>query len=49
MATLSAYTHDNAWLEFNEDRKGSLKPGYLADIAILEQDLFSIEESQLAH
>ena len=49
MATLSAYTHDNAWLEFNEHRKGRLKPGYLADIAILEQDLFSIEENQLAH
>ncbi len=49
MATLSAYSHDNAWLEFNEDQKGRLKSGYLADIAILEQDLFSIEENQLAN
>ena len=49
MATLSAYSHDNAWLEFNEDQKGRLKSGYLADIAILEQDLFSIEKNQLAN
>ncbi|SPJ30479.1 amidohydrolase [Falsiruegeria mediterranea] len=48
-ATLSAYSHDNAWIEFNEHRKGRLRPGYMADIAILEQDLFSIDEDQLAN
>jgi len=36
---LAAYTRDNAWVEFSEDRKGRLAPGYLADIAILSGDI----------
>lgn len=46
--TLAAYTRDSAWLEFNEHHKGCLKPGYLADIAILKQDLFAIDTSRLS-
>lgn len=37
--SLQAYTAEGAWVEFMEDRKGQLKPGYLADIVILDQDI----------
>lgn len=37
--TLASYTKDNAWLEFNEHRKGKLRAGMLADIAIMDRDL----------
>ncbi len=36
---LAAYTRDSAWVEFMEDRKGQLTPGYLADIVILSGDI----------
>ncbi|NKN38312.1 amidohydrolase [Agrobacterium sp. a22-2] len=37
--SLHAYTAEGAWVEFMEDRKGQLKPGYLADIVMLNQDI----------
>jgi hypothetical protein len=37
--TLEAYTRNGAWVEFMEDRKGVLKPGYLADIVVLDNDI----------
>lgn len=37
--SLQAYTSEGAWVEFMEDRKGQLKPGYLADIVMLDQDI----------
>jgi len=37
--TLASYTCDNAWAEFNEDRKGKLAAGMMADIAVLSHDL----------
>ncbi len=46
--TLAAYTRDNAWVEFNEHRKGVLKPGYLADIVVMERDLFATPPQALA-
>ncbi len=48
METLASYTRDNAWVEFNEHRKGALKPGYLADVAIMDADLFRTEPENLA-
>ncbi len=39
LETLAAYTRTGAWVEFMEDRKGVLKPGYLADIVILDGDV----------
>ncbi len=39
MDTLHAFTAAGAYMEFMEDRKGTLKDGYLADIAILDADL----------
>jgi len=37
--TLKSYTADNAWVEFNEARKGRLMPGMMADIAVMSHDL----------
>jgi predicted amidohydrolase YtcJ len=40
--TLASYTRDNAWVEFNEDVKGQLKPGMLADVVVLSHDLTAL-------
>jgi predicted amidohydrolase YtcJ len=47
MDTLRSYTTDNAWLEFNETRKGCLKPGMMADIAVMSHDLEALDPSLL--
>jgi predicted amidohydrolase YtcJ len=36
---LAAYTIEGAYAEFGEHRKGSLKPGYMADLVVLSADL----------
>jgi predicted amidohydrolase YtcJ len=41
--TLHAYTLGSAYAEFAENVKGSLTPGKLADIVMLDQDLFNID------
>ncbi|CAN7624632.1 amidohydrolase [Pararhizobium sp. LjRoot235] len=48
METLAAYTRTSAWVEFMEDRKGVLKPGYLADVVVLSGDIESAAFDQLA-
>ena len=44
---LRAYTLDAAWVTREEDRKGSLAVGMLADIAVLDRDLFSVPDDEL--
>ena len=39
MESLRGYTVDNAWTEFRESVKGRLRPGLLADIAVLDGDI----------
>ncbi len=39
LQALASYTRDGAFAEFMETRKGMLKPGMLADVAILSGDL----------
>lgn len=41
------YTWGSAYAQFIEDRKGILKPGYLADIVITNKDLLSIPENEI--
>lgn len=36
------YTKGAAYAEFSEEEKGELKPGYFADFAILDKDIFAI-------
>lgn len=39
---LIAYTHGSAYAEHEEHRKGMLRPGMLADLAVLSQDIFHV-------
>jgi predicted amidohydrolase YtcJ len=41
------YTLGSAYAQFMEDRKGMIKPGYLADIVITDRDLTTIAESEI--
>ncbi len=42
-----AYTLTSAYSEFAEKDKGSLEPGKLADLAVLSQDIFTVDASDL--
>ncbi len=44
---IAAYTIGSAYAEFAEDRKGMLKPGYFADLVILEGDIEAVEPQQI--
>ncbi len=44
---LRCYTVNNAWASFEEELKGSLEPGKLADLAVLDQDFFQVPDEQL--
>ena len=44
---LKAYTVNNAWVAGEEDRKGMVKEGFLADLAVLEQNPFEVEPLSL--
>ncbi len=39
---VTAYTRGSATAEFQEWQKGSIKTGYLADLAVLSQDIFTL-------
>ncbi len=47
-ATLAAYTRDAAYAEFQEDLKGQLRAGMLADLALLSGDLETLPVDELA-
>jgi hypothetical protein len=42
-----AYTLTSAYAEFAEKQKGSLEAGKLADLAVLSQDIFTVDASDL--
>ncbi|MGE0623651.1 MAG: amidohydrolase [Pseudomonadales bacterium] len=44
---LESYTINNAYAAFEEDIKGSLTPGKLADIVVLSQDLLTVAEEKI--
>jgi predicted amidohydrolase YtcJ len=44
---LRAATIDGAWLSFDETHKGSLEPGKLADLAVLDADPLTVPEDAL--
>ena len=48
LETLEAYTNTGAYVEFMEDRKGMLKPGYLADVVVLDGDVEAVASDRLA-
>ena len=46
-SALKAYTVNNAWVAGEEDYKGRIKVGYLADLAVLEENPLEVEGSRL--
>ena len=44
---LRAYTAGSAWAEFQEQDKGTLTPGKLADLVVLSEDVFAIPPERL--
>ncbi len=47
MEALRGYTLYGAWLNFEEDRKGSIEPGKLADMIVLDQDILTIDPDHI--
>jgi predicted amidohydrolase YtcJ len=46
-AAIDLYTRGSAYAEFADDRKGTLEPGKLADLAVFAADLFRIEPKRI--
>jgi len=44
---LACATIHNAYLTFDEAKKGSLEPGKLADLAVLSADPLAVEEDDI--
>ena len=47
MEALRGYTLYGAWLSFEEDRKGSIESGKLADMIVLDQNIFEIDPDNI--
>jgi predicted amidohydrolase YtcJ len=47
MEALRRYTVGSAWFSGEEDRKGAVVPGQLADLAVLSADYFSVPEGEI--
>jgi predicted amidohydrolase YtcJ len=41
------YTLGSAYAQFMDDRKGMIRPGYLADIVITDKDLLTIPDNEI--
>jgi len=44
---IRAYTRDAAWVTFEDNIKGTLSPGKLADIVVLDRDILTIRDEEL--
>lgn len=45
--TLVGYTRDGAYAEFQEQQKGMLREGMLADVVVLDADLFATPDAEI--
>jgi len=46
-AAVRAYTVDGAWTQFAESVKGTVEPGMLADLVVLDRDIFAIPPEEI--
>ncbi len=46
---LRLYTRDNGWFLREEDRLGTIEPGKLADLVVLNEDYFTVPDDRLRH
>lgn len=44
---IDAYTEGSAYMEFMEGKKGRIKPGQLADIVVLDNDIFTCDSMEI--
>jgi predicted amidohydrolase YtcJ len=44
---LAGYTSASAWAAFEDSLKGALEPGMLADVVVLDRDLFAVPPSEI--
>jgi predicted amidohydrolase YtcJ len=48
MAALKLWTEANTWFSSETGKKGAIKPGQLADVAVLSADFFTVPEGQIS-
>ena len=41
------YTAGSAYISFDEQKKGRIQPGFLADMCVLDRDIFTIDPSEI--
>ncbi|MFX5068903.1 amidohydrolase family protein, partial [Acinetobacter baumannii] len=46
---LRLWTEANTWFSNEQGKKGQIKAGQLADLAVLSDDFFSVSEDRIAH
>jgi hypothetical protein len=44
---LRLYTQGSAWFTFDDDKRGSLEPGRLADLAVLTKDILIVPPTEI--
>jgi hypothetical protein len=44
---LRLYTQGSAWFSQEQERKGALRPGQFADVAVLSADYFSVDDEEI--
>ena len=44
---IDSYTIEGAYASFEEDKKGKIKKGMLADFVVLNENLFEIEKTKI--
>jgi predicted amidohydrolase YtcJ len=44
---LALYTTAGAWIGFEEQRKGRIRPGMLADLVVLDRDLTTVPVEEI--
>jgi predicted amidohydrolase YtcJ len=45
---LRLYTKGSAWFTFDDDRRGTLEPGRIADLAVLDKDYLTVRADELS-
>jgi predicted amidohydrolase YtcJ len=49
LTALEFYTRGSAWFSFDDDVRGSLEPGKLADLAVLSQDYLTVPLEEIGN
>ena len=49
LEALAAASREGAYLSFDENEKGTIEAGKLADLAVLSEDLLTVDEERIRH